>query len=532
MPIPYVLMKGRLGISAGDTVNDPDDEPDLIPCTSGIVRFTPLSKFSRLLATSGVAMAPLLMGNSSIACTLNTQGQLVYQGSTLFKLIDFTSTYINPHYMDPNEASWKVTFEDVRAADGSKVDFQPFNIAPLSGGVENELSTLAPTYSFSTSGVLVAPNDKGLPNGTAPLDSNAKIPLVYFPDDIPTSGSGPADWDTMVDKPATFPPSAHGHPATDIADAGGKVLMTDTERTKLGGVAAGATVNSTDAQLRDRSTHTGTQSADSVVDGTTNKAYTATEKTKLAGVAAGATVNATDAQLRDRSTHTGTQSADSIIDGTTNKAYTAVEKTKLAGVATGATANASDTSLRDRSTHTGTQTSASISDFVEAAQDAIGALLASGTQVSLTYNDAANSLVINATGADAETMRDTIGAALVGVGAIVVTVNDAGDTISISTSATVNSTDAQLRDRSTHTGTQAISTVSGLQAALDSTGPVRDWIYNYGTGSWPAQPASAPPGLKILIAIGPADPPAGVVPSWAGVGDGKVRILLASELGA
>lgn len=38
----------------------------------------------------------------------------------------------------------------------------------------------------------------------------------------------------------------------------------------------------------------------------------------------------------------------------------------------------------------------------------------------------------------------------------------------IASGATANSTDAQLRDRSTHTGTQAISTVTGLQAALDS----------------------------------------------------------------
>jgi len=38
----------------------------------------------------------------------------------------------------------------------------------------------------------------------------------------------------------------------------------------------------------------------------------------------------------------------------------------------------------------------------------------------------------------------------------------------IAANATVNSTDAQLRDRSTHTGTQAISTVTGLQTALDA----------------------------------------------------------------
>lgn len=50
----------------------------------------------------------------------------------------------------------------------------------------------------------------------------------------------------------------------------------------------------------------------------------------------------------------------------------------------------------------------------------------------------------------------------------------------IATGATKNATDAQLRDRSTHTGTQAISTVSGLQTALDgksATGHTHDDRY-------------------------------------------------------
>lgn len=38
----------------------------------------------------------------------------------------------------------------------------------------------------------------------------------------------------------------------------------------------------------------------------------------------------------------------------------------------------------------------------------------------------------------------------------------------VATGATKNATDAQLRDRSTHTGTQAIDTVAGLQVALDA----------------------------------------------------------------
>ena len=66
---------------------------------------------------------------------------------------------------------------------------------------------------------------------------------------------------------------------------------------------------------------------------------------------------------RARANHTGTQSADTVVDGTTNKAYTATEKTKLAGIATGATANATDAQLRDRSTHTGTQPSSTIANF-------------------------------------------------------------------------------------------------------------------------------------------------------------------------
>ena len=42
----------------------------------------------------------------------------------------------------------------------------------------------------------------------------------------------------------------------------------------------------------------------------------------------------------------------------------------------------------------------------------------------------------------------------------------------IATGATANATDAQLRDRTTHTGAQAISTVTGLQGALDAKAPL------------------------------------------------------------
>lgn len=135
------------------------------------------------------------------------------------------------------------------------------------------------------------------------------------------------------------------------------------------------------------------------------------------------------------------------------------------------TASAAD---RARANHTGTQTSASISDLTEAVQDIVGAFFGAGTGATVTYNDAANTITVSATGTtDPEAVRDAIGAAMVGVGNISVTVNDALDTITISTTATVNSTDAALRDRSTHTGTQAAATITGL-AAVATTGAKAD----------------------------------------------------------
>lgn len=252
-----------------------------------------------------------------------------------------------------------------------------------------------------------------------------------------------------------------GNIAVTVNDAADTITITTT-----------ATQNSTDAALRDRSTHTGTQTLETIVETAGLKILTAAERIKLAGIAAGATVNDTDANLRNRTNHTGTQTADTITDGTTNKTYTATEKTKLSGVATGATANSTDAQLRDRSTHTGTQSVATLSDFTEAVQDAVASLLGAGSNITLNYNDAANTLSITAvgdgTGMDPEAVRDAIGVALVGVGNIAITVNDALDTITISTTATQNSTDAQLRDRSLHTGTQTAATISDFQATVDA----------------------------------------------------------------
>lgn len=54
------------------------------------------------------------------------------------------------------------------------------------------------------------------------------------------------------------------------------------------------------------------ETLDDLADGTTNKHLTATEKSKLAGIAPGATANATDAALVSRANHTGSQAINTV----------------------------------------------------------------------------------------------------------------------------------------------------------------------------------------------------------------------------
>ncbi|HEU5454426.1 MAG TPA: hypothetical protein VFU85_01950, partial [Nocardioides sp.] len=78
-----------------------------------------------------------------------------------------------------------------------------------------------------------------------------------------------------------------------------------------------------------------------------------------------------------------------------------------------------------------TQSASSITDFTEAVQDVLGSTLI-GSGVTVTYNDAGGTVTITGLAStDTEAVRDAIGVALVGVGSISVTVDDAGDTITI-----------------------------------------------------------------------------------------------------
>lgn len=107
----------------------------------------------------------------------------------------------------------------------------------------------------------------------------------------------------------------------------GHGLYPDVDKTKLAGIQAGATKNQTDAYLLSRANHTGAQpistvsglqsSLDSKVDkvagkGLSTEDFTTAEKTKLSGVATGATKNQTDAYLLNRTNHTGSQAISTV----------------------------------------------------------------------------------------------------------------------------------------------------------------------------------------------------------------------------
>jgi hypothetical protein len=70
----------------------------------------------------------------------------------------------------------------------------------------------------------------------------------------------------------------------------------------------------------------------------------------------------------------------------------------------------------------------------------------------------------------------------------------------VATGATKNATDAQLRDRSTHTGTQAIETVAGLQAALDKA------VLKAGDNSVAGSLNFVGNGLRLLADFSNAEP--------------------------
>ncbi len=250
-------------------------------------------------------------------------------------------------------------------------------------------------------------------------------------------------------------PAAHaGAGGAAHADATTLVsgFMSGADKTKLVGIAENATANATDAQLRDRSTHTGTQAISTVsglqsaLDGKeatiasgTTAQYRRGDKTwqdfaaavrasVLTGLslATNAAVTASDTvlsaigklqkQFSDHfantsnphsvtaaqvgatpAAHAGSGGA-AHANATTSVAgfMSAVDKVKLDGVATGATANQTDAHLLNRANHTGTQAQSTVTDLTTDLSGKASAVVVDGSANTFNLASAGNAVPITA----------------------------------------------------------------------------------------------------------------------------------------
>lgn len=207
----------------------------------------------------------------------------------------------------------------------------------------------------------------------------------------------------------------------------------------------------------------------------------AADKTKLDGVASGATANSSDAALLARANHTGTQAIATIAAAATARLFGRV--TAAAGPGEELTAAQAKTLLAVVSTD--------LSDFTEASQDVIGAMVAAAGG---TYNDAANSITLPGT------------ASFV----------DLGDAPMTSwtpdgTSTTVTAIGAgALSATGALTGTAAIATTNAYTAArlvehlvtVAATTAVAGW--RYAANKWFMGNVANRGGFKVICRFGPA----------------------------
>ena len=123
------------------------------------------------------------------------------------------------------------------------------------------------------------------------------------------------------------------------------------------------------------------------------------------------------------------------------------------------TANDTNAALRDRTTHTGTQTVGTITGLNAIATSGSATDLGSGLLPAARFDDTAHG-----TRAGGALHANVVAAGAAGF----ITGTDKTKLDGIATGATANAADADLRDRTTHTGTQAVGTITGLNSIATS----------------------------------------------------------------
>ncbi|WLR92952.1 hypothetical protein [Shinella zoogloeoides] len=239
------------------------------------------------------------------------------------------------------------------------------------------------------------------------------------------------------------------------------------------------------SELRDRSTHTGLQAMSTItglVDLLASKASTESVAAAIADLvnsspAALDTLQELAAALGNDPNFAATVSAalGNRLRVDAAQALSGAQKNQAAaniGIAPGATANATDADLRARASHTGEQAMSTVTGLVAALASkatpadiavAIAGLVDSAPGALDTLKEFADAL-----GNDpnfAATISTALGNRLRVDAAQALTTgqkNQAAANLGIAPGATANDTDANLKSRANHTGTQGVDTISGI----------------------------------------------------------------------
>jgi len=297
------------------------------------------------------------------------------------------------------------------------------------------------------------------------VHGHAIAEIAGLPEALAAAGGSPS-WEAVTGKPTTFPPSAHQHPWSDLtgvpatfapaahthawADITGKPstyapaahghAIGDVTglQTALDGKSATAHTHGW-TEITDRpSTFPPSAHSHGIADVTSLQ-------TALDGKAAAthghaiADVSGLQAALDGKASTSTVWTLEQIQD--------AIAAMFQGGTHTNASVSYDDAAGTLSLTASGGGGGGSLTQ--EQVEDMVGNLVVQGTGISVVYDDPGNVLTIALTGESYTTAEKS---KLAGIAA----------------GATANAADADLRDRTSHTGTQAISTVSGLQTALDA----------------------------------------------------------------
>lgn len=277
-----------------------------------------------------------------------------YRGDKTFQTLDTGVVPENGNLYFTNERAQDAVFYNVSGQDGVIFDYDD----------DANLATIGLTYG-TTANTVCEGNDVRL--------SDARTPLAHT-----HVAANITDFSEAVDDRVSSLLVAGSNITLTYNDVANTLTIASTG----GGGGGGGAVDSVNGQ-----TGVVVLDADDIDDtSTTHKFTTAADITKLAGIEAGAQVNTVNSVA-------GKTGVVTLVKGDVGLGN--VDNTSdLSKPISTATQTALDGKANTSHTHTASQ----VTDFSEAVDDRVASLLVAGTNITLTYNDTANTLTIDAAG--------------------------------------------------------------------------------------------------------------------------------------